>query len=148
MKGFKMTCRSFISKAQTIAKHPAGLAMIWAWLAISPWLVSSSAYAADSVRAWGASSNTTMQMQSSASYHLAAGQVAQVAGTGSDSRPVYRSVTTCGVCTYNTNTGNNNSIHDNGITSTNSGSVNSATSFTDTTLVTTNSATTGSTLAK
>lgn len=105
-------------------------------------LLTPKTWAADSTRAWGASSNTANQMQSSAAYHVAAGQSAQIIGTGSDTRPIYKTVTTCGVCIYNTNTGNNNTIQGNSVTSTNSGSVSAAASFTDTTLVTTNQPTT------
>lgn len=98
----------------------------------------SSAFAADSVRAWGSSSNTNMQLQASSSYHQIGGQAAQIVSSGGDTRAMYKSVTTCGVCTYNTNTGNNNTIDGNSVTSTNSGSVTSTTSFTDTSLITTN----------
>ena len=103
---------------------------------------TSSVLAADSVRAWGSSSNTNMQMQSSASYHQIGGQSAQIVSSGGDTRAIYKSVTTCGVCTYNTNTGNNNTIDGNNVTSTNSGSVTSTTSFSDTSLITTTTPTT------
>ena len=95
-------------------------------------------FAADSTRAWGASSNTTTQLSSSAVYHQVSGQSAQIIGTGGDTRSINKTTNSCGVCIYNTNTGNNNSIQGNTATSTNTGSVSSTSSFADVATVSTN----------
>lgn len=131
---------TMISKSKPFMKGPySGMSRcMYISAALSLVILTPAALAADSTRAWGASSNVSTQMQSSSSFHVVAGQSAQIIGTGGDTRPLYKSVTTCGVCTYNTNTGDNNTIDGNSITSTNTGSVSASTNFSDTTLVTTN----------
>lgn len=115
---------------------------------IPNFLINVDVFAAESSRAWGASSNITNQLHSSSNYHLAAGQNAQIIGTGSDTRSINKTSTSCGVCIYNTNTGNNNTIQGNTTTSTNTGSVTSTANFTETSLVTTNAAGNGANPAK
>jgi len=116
-------------------RHPVLKAL--SGIMFSTVMLTSSAFAADSVRAWGSSSNTNMQLQASSSYHQVGGQTAQIVNSGGETRITYKTVTTCGVCTYNTNTGNNNTIDGNSVTSTNSGSVTSTATFTETSLITT-----------
>ncbi len=135
---------TMISKSKPSVKGPyfTMSRCLYIGVALSLLVVTPATFAADSTRAWGASSNVSTQMQSSSSFHVVAGQSAQIVSSEGDTRPVYKSVTTCGVCTYNTNTGNNNTIDGNSITSTNTGSVSASTNFSDTTLVTTNGPTT------
>ena len=84
----------------------------------------SPAMAGPSASAWGTKGASSAQgALYSAQLHKAEGDNAQVETIGRDVVNMYRNITSCGVCVYNTITGDSNSITGNTIDGSNTGAI-------------------------
>ncbi|MFM9937548.1 MAG: hypothetical protein ACKVOL_15285 [Novosphingobium sp.] len=91
----------------------------------------SPAMAGPATSAWGTQGSGGAQGQAlySAQLHKTEGENAQIQTIGRDITSMYRSVTSCGNCVYNTITGDANSINGNTIDGKNSGDISATGNF-------------------
>jgi hypothetical protein len=94
-------------------------------------MAATPAFAGPAANAWGTMGAGGAQGQAlySAQLHKTEGDNAQIQTIGKDITSMYRSVTSCGNCVYNTITGDSNSINGNTIDGKNSGSITSTGTF-------------------
>ena len=92
---------------------------------------AAPALAGPATSAWGTmgSGGSSAQALNSALLHKTEGDNAQIQTIGKDVTSMYRSVTSCGNCVYNTITGDSNSINGNTIDGKNTGSITASGTF-------------------
>jgi hypothetical protein len=104
---------------------------VLATLAIMLGTSAAPAMAGPATSAWGTmgSGGSSAQALNSALLHKTEGDNAQIQTIGKDVTSMYRSVTSCGNCVYNTITGDANSINGNTIDGKNTGSITASGTF-------------------
>jgi hypothetical protein len=110
---------------------PGAVRLALAACLLAGFATSGGALAGDATVAWGTGGigGASGRMIASATLHATEGTNAQVETIGREVVGMNRSVTSCGVCVYNTIQGERNSINGNSVSGTNAGAVSSTARF-------------------